>query len=190
MNQRASAEERVEIWNSYLLMARQEVSHVLAMSPSYTRCPDVPQPAGGLLPECQHHTIAALLLCSLAIEARANHLIRELEEAGRLTKVDAETERWRSTKDKWFRLPALAQSCRKAEGDRPPHQAVGEVCGYRNEIVHVKYDKLSEILARLPSPRKVLCHWHNLLQAVDDMNSIVRGKPCCAVTFDCWNIDP
>ena len=69
-----------------------------------------------------------LIYCTLAIEARANHLIDELVERGRLSESESTAVQRLSADAKWFMLPKLAGVRKRLDPARPPHQAIVELC--------------------------------------------------------------
>jgi hypothetical protein len=77
-NRELSNPDRVKIWNSFFHQARAE-----ARSLSGGPAVDAGfEPRGGRLSNEQQSILTLLALCTLAVEARANHLIIELTEKG------------------------------------------------------------------------------------------------------------
>jgi hypothetical protein len=130
---------------------------------------------GGTLPLDQHHTLAAIALCTLAIEARANHLIDELAEKG-LSEDTARAAKWLPTKEKWFLLPTLAVKGTKVSAAVPPHQAIAQLCDLRNNIMHVKF---ADIARKRPAVGTVESYFKGFVAAMEDMN-VVLGRDVTA----------
>ena len=128
-------------------------------------------PLGGTLADEQFHILATLVLCNLAIEARANHLIEELKEEKTISNDVAEAARRLPTKHKWFLLPALARVPTVLDGGNPPHQAIAQICGLRNDLMHVNYTNLKK---RLPTAATVLNWFSDFVVAMEDMNVILE----------------
>ena len=153
---------RLPIWNSLFMLAWREskACHEHAHGPSSaTFAPDT-------LSLDKHRVLSALILVALAIEARANHLICELVDEGRVSEDVGEAARRLSPKDKWFLLPALAGRSVQLSSSSGPHQAVAEACYWRNRLMHVRYDQLQD----LPSPGEVASIFRRFAEAVADMN--------------------
>ena len=83
-----SGPDRVKMWNTFFKLAREEAKIVFEKD-SNTICKKTFKAAGGILDAEDFHILAALTLCNLAIEARANHLIDELFEKGIISKDEA-----------------------------------------------------------------------------------------------------
>jgi len=75
---------RITIWNRFFKLAWTEAKRVFEVENS-CQSKDTFDPLGGSLPEPEFHVLAAVVLCNLAIEARAIHLIDELVEAGKIS---------------------------------------------------------------------------------------------------------
>jgi hypothetical protein len=103
---------------------------------------------GGTLPATAAHVLGAITLCNLAIEARVNHLLDEFVEEGKISADVAEAVRWIRTEQKWFMIPYLYGLPDKLDGDQPPHQAIQQLCGLRNNLMHVKFEALK--ICRVP----------------------------------------
>ena len=126
------------------------------------------------MPDAQHHALAAIMLCALAIDARANHLIDELAEQG-LSPDTARAAKWLPTKEKWFLLPALAGKGIQLSAAKPPHQAIAKICALRNVIMHVQFDAIAQ---KLPTLRTIESYFKEFVEAVEDMNIVLdRGVP-------------
>jgi hypothetical protein len=78
----ADAGTRIPIWNSFFKLAWSEAKCCFEISHDCTSGSAFEPVDGGILPPEQHHALAAITLCALAIEARANHSIDELAEQG------------------------------------------------------------------------------------------------------------
>lgn len=167
-----SKNERVKIWNSFLELARDQ-AEMLSKVSNGEKTSRNSMLKGGALPYEKHHVLALLLLCNLAIEARANHLIHELQERGKITEKVAEAALWLPTEHKWFFLPILAKTSTKIKTDQPPHQAISQICGYRNDLIHVRYAKLNK--KPLPTPRNMISLYNNFVRAMENMNVIIKG---------------
>src|SRR5262245_28872945 len=77
----ATPEQRVTIWNSFFRLAWSEAKRVFELSKGCTSNDEF-VPSGGTLGDEASHVLAALVFCVFSIEARANHLIEELQEKG------------------------------------------------------------------------------------------------------------
>jgi hypothetical protein len=171
----ADAQNRVRVWNSFLVLAREEAKRVFELSEN-CEAQDGWLPQGGTLGEERMHILASLVLCNLAIEARANHLIEELLEEGRLSKDVANAARRLPTKHKWFLLPALAGKTTTLSASAGPHQAIAELCDLRNACIHVSYDQL---LTNLPPAGKMRSYFERFVEAMEDLNVVLErhGQP-------------
>ncbi len=165
--------ERVKIWNSFFGLAWSAAKE--AHEADIGRiCRDVFEPAGGTLPPALHHSLATITLCNLAIEARVNHLLEELIEERKVSEDIGRAVRWLPTKEKWFLLPALTGKSLTLSAAAMPHQAIAAICDFRNDLVHVNFDKL----AKLPTGRLLQSYFENFVKAMEDMNVILeRGRP-------------
>ena len=112
-----------------------------------------------------------MAFCTLAIEARANHLIDKLLDDNRISRAESVAAQRIAPEQKWFLLPKLAGRRRRLPDNAGPHQAVKEICTRRNALVHVDFGKLSE---QLPAPRKMLSLFRGFVQAMEDMNVLMR----------------
>jgi hypothetical protein len=167
----ALPEQRVTIWNSFFKLAWQEAKCVFEHSRRCTSS-DTFTPPGGTLGDEASHVLAALVFSVFSIEARANHLIEELREAGTITADVADAARWLPPKQKWFLLPTLAGKPNRLTAISGPHQAVAQLCDLRNNLMHVQYDRLGE---KLPSPETALSYFERFVEAMEDMN-VVLGR--------------
>jgi hypothetical protein len=161
--------ERVKIWNTFFKLAWSEAKS-LYENLSGSRIPKEFHPCGGTLVEQEFHTLATLVLCTLAIEARANHLIEELLEEGRISRDVAEAARQLSPKHKWFLLPKLAGIAKPLVSNKGPHQSVAQICTLRNDLLHVSYARLKK---RLPKPKTALKLFQGFVDAMEDMNVVL-----------------
>ncbi len=164
------SEERVPIWNSIFGLAWEQAKALHELSVG-RRSRRTFRPAGGTLSESEQHSLAAVVFCNLMIEARANHLIEGLVESGKISEDVGEAARRLPPKDKWFLLPALAGVRASLDSASSPHQAVAQVCGLRNDAVHVKYDRLRK---QLPKPGAMLNYFRLVVEAMEDMNVVLR----------------
>ena len=128
--------ERIKIWNSFFKLAWGEAKAVHQLLSGVPSSKDF-NPNGGTLADEEFHVLATLVLCNLAIEARANHLIEEMVEEGRVRKEVGKAARWLPPQHKWFLLPALARTSIVLEADKPPHQAIAQICALRNVLLQV-----------------------------------------------------
>ena len=163
--------DRVEIWNSFLKLSWAEAKLVYECS-SGRQSQKTLEPLGGTLPDDEFHALATLVLCTLAIEARANHLINELAEQGKITQDVAEAARWLPIKHRWFLIPSLAGVQSTFDSSTGPHQAVAQICEWRNDLFHVDYPSLKN---GLPSPDTILSYFRRFVEAMEDMN-VVLGR--------------
>ena len=163
-------EERVKIWNTYFKLTWEEAKSLHETSNNKT-CQKTFNPAGDTLPTEEFHNLATLMLCNLAIEARANHLITELEEKGKLSKDMAYAAIRLPPDKKWFLLPTLAKVRKTLDSNTMPHQAISEICSLRNDLIHVKFTKLKD---KLPPSRKTLILFKNFVAAMENMNVVLN----------------
>jgi hypothetical protein len=162
-------DDRVAIWNSFFRLVWSEAKAVFettgnASIDSFAATPH--------LTDEQHHVLAAVVLCNLAIEARANHLIEDLVEKGKITQEVGRAAQRLPTKHRWFLIPTLAGVPAKLSSSAGPHQAVAQLCDLRNDFVHVNYAGLQ---AKLPSSAQLLSYYRRVVEALEDMN-VVLGK--------------
>ena len=167
----ADADTRVRIWNSFFKLAWSEAKHCFELDHNCQSDSEFEPILGGTLLPKQHHCLAAITLCALAIEARANHLIDELIENG-LSADTGRAAKWLPPKEKWFLLPSLAGKTAKLSSASQPHQAIAQICDLRNDIMHVKFD---EIAKKLPAVGTVEGYFRGFVAAMEDMN-IVLGR--------------
>ena len=166
--------DRVKLWNTFFKLTWEQAKALYETSTG-RKSASTFDPLGGTLADEEFRTLASLLLCNLAIEARANHLINELEEQGTISKDLAEAARRLPAKQKWFLLPALANTSTTLDSENMPHQAISMICGHRTRLIHVKYKQLIE---NLPGPRDMLTLFDNFVKAMENMNVILgrQGK--------------
>jgi hypothetical protein len=99
--------ERVKIWNSLLCLAHSQKERLRTGPPLLHSGPAL-HPKGGRLSPEQEAVVGLLTFCTLALEARANHLIEELYEKGRISDPEARAAQRLTPEHKWFLLPHLA----------------------------------------------------------------------------------
>jgi hypothetical protein len=168
-----SVNERVPIWNAFFQLAWEQAKGIHELSAG-RRNRRAFRPAGGTLPEIERRVLAAVVLCNLMIEARANHLIEELVESGRVSNDVGQAARFLPPKHKWFLLPTLAGGGTTLQSTSGPHQAVAQVCDLRNDALHVKYGALRK---RLPNPGSMLSYFERIVAAMEDMNVVLGRVP-------------
>ena len=161
--------ERVRLWNTFYYLAWQNTKNLFEIR-NHCASSQIFKPKGGMLDEERRVTLSTVVFCTLAIEARANHVIQKLREANRITKQECEAAQRLSPEAKWFLLPKLAGRRQALHANSGPHQAVSEICALRNDLVHVKFDKLSK---KLPSPDTMLSWFERLVEAFEDMNVVL-----------------
>ena len=161
--------DRVRIWNSIFKLAWTEAKSLHEASTGKASAKEF-DPLGGTLSEEEYHILAAMVLCNLAIEARANHLIDEMIEEGRITQSEGIAAHWIPTQHKWFLLPKLAGVTAKPDDSSGPHQAVAQICSLRNNLLHVNYEGLQK---QLPKPAAALSLFAKFVEAMEDMNVIL-----------------
>ncbi len=164
--------DRVRIWNSFFLLARREAK-ALFESENHCQAKDGTSPLGGMLNEEQRLVLATLVFCTLAVEARANHLIHKLVEEGKISEAEGDAAEWLAPERKWFLLPKLAGRRKSLQPRTSPHRAVVEICAMRNDVAHVRFARLSK---RLPTPGKMLALFAEFVDAMDDMNTVLRDS--------------
>lgn len=159
--------ERVQFWNSLLDLAR---AHAVDLSQGGGSISGGRSLRGGKLSAEQQSSLAVLAFATLAIEARANHLIDELREKGKIGVGEADAAQRLPPEHKWFLLPELAGRRRRLRDDVSPHQAVKEICAQRNALMHFNFGKL-----RLLPRGKMISLFQQFVEAMEDMN-VVLGR--------------
>jgi hypothetical protein len=166
--------DRIIIWNTLFKLAWLEAKRVFEIDQNCESADDF-RPPGGTLPDDQFHVVAAVVLCNLAIDARANHLIDELVESGKISSEVGQAARWLPTKHKWFLLPALAGVPAQLSSSSGPHQAVAQLCDLRNDFLHVNFAGMK---GRLPKPSTMVSYFERFVEAMEDMNVVLlRDRP-------------
>ncbi len=100
----STRQERVEIRNSFLHLARNSIVE-LVRAGNVGSSPRRSRAAGDRLSEQRERVLAALAFCTLAIEARINHLAYEEREANRITEKEFDAILHLPPQHKWFLLP-------------------------------------------------------------------------------------
>lgn len=164
--------ERVRIWNSFFLLARREAKTLFELQ---NRCQakDGTSPLGGMLNEEQRLVLSTLAFCTLAVEARANHLIHKLVEEHKISQAEGDAAEWLAPERKLFLLPKLAGRRKSLDPRTSRHRAVVEICSMRNDVAHVRFARLSK---RLPTPAKMLALFEEFVDAMDNMNTVLRDS--------------
>lgn len=162
--------DRTRIWNSFFQLAWAEAKCLFEAKNGCTS-PSIFAPRGGMLADEQRRVLATLVFCTLAVEARANHLIQKLLDDKRISEAEAEAAQRIPTEQKWFLLPKLAGRRRRLRADAGPHQSIKEICARRNALVHVDFGKLSD---QLPNAGKTLSLFNGFIEAMEDMNVLLR----------------
>ncbi len=153
--------ERVKFWNSVLDLAR---AHAVDLSQG-GGISGGKRLKGGKLSAERQSSLAVLTFATLAIEARANHLIDELREEGKITADVAEAAQRLLPGYRWFILPKLAGRRRGLRDDIPPHQAIKRICSRRNPLMHFKFSRLQLF------PRgEMISLFNDFVDAMEDMN--------------------
>ena len=155
--------DRVKIWNSFFHQSRIEVIRLKESTSAKVKF-DL---EGGRLTDEQQSILTVLALCTLAIEARANHLILEQAEKGRISEAQANAAQRLPPLEKWILLPRFAGKRTLIRTDTNPHQAIAEICKRRNALVHVNFDKLTKYL---PNKTKTISLFKEFVIAMEDMN--------------------
>ena len=156
--------DRVKIWNSFFHQSRTEVIRLkdgISAQVKFVL-------EGGRLTDEQQSILTILALCTLAIEARANHLIVEIAEKGEITEAQAKAAQRLPPLEKWILLPKFAGKRALIRTDRKPHQAIAEICKRRNDLVHINFDKLTP--QYLPNKTKTISLFKDFVIAMEDMN--------------------
>jgi hypothetical protein len=162
---------RVRIWDTYLKLTRSHAQTLFTINQPAKTVRTSFSPAGGTLSAEQLEVLATLTLCTLAIEARANHLIAELVEANQISESMGQAAERLPPDEKWFLLPVLARRRRRLNANSGPHQAIRQIVHYRNRLVHVKYGQLE---GNLPPGSEVLKLFERFVEAMEDMNVVLR----------------
>jgi hypothetical protein len=163
--------KRAKIWNSYFKMAWLEAKVLWETNigqPSHKEFSGVDE----IVDAEQIHSAGTLVLCALAIEARANYLIADLVEEGRISEKVGNALQWLPAEHKWCLIPTMIN--RPAPRmDRSPHQAIAQICSWRNKLVHSRYNMMEDP----PQPNLVLSYFKNFVCAMEDMNVLLgRGN--------------
>lgn len=162
--------DRVKIWNTFFALAHEQARALSQLSGTGSPLTD-PFDDRGALPEEQARILATLAFTTLAIEARANHLIEEQEEQKNINSDVGRAARHLPPQLKWFLLPKLAGKP-VLDSSKLPHQAVAEICALRNRLVHVDYTGLHN---KLPTKAQTLGYFRGFVEAMADMN-VVLGR--------------
>jgi hypothetical protein len=162
--------DRARIWNSLFALAWSEASWIIERA-NGDRVSRAFDPPAGLLSEEDRHIVAAVLWCHAAMEARANHLVEELFEAGAISEDVARAARSLAPGDKWFLIPTLAGSQAWLNAASPPHRVIALLCDLRDDIVRLDDTALRE---RLPSAATMIGYVEEFVAALEDLNVILR----------------
>jgi hypothetical protein len=161
--------DRIRIWNTLFRQARIEACNLAKATGKIPKISSF-HPRF-LLSEGEQSRLLLLAYCTLAIEARVNHLIDELVEKGRLDEREAVSIQRLSADAKWFLLPKIAGVKKRLRRDSSPHQAVAEICAHRNVLFHVNFRRLKD---GLPNAGKMLALFRDFVVAMEDMNVLLR----------------
>jgi hypothetical protein len=159
--------DRVKIWNSYLLEAR-EFADKLKNRLSNTDIPSVSL-EGGTLYEEEHYIIMTIIHSVLAAEARTNHLLHDLKDEDIIDERLRDVVLRSRLTTRWALLPRLAGKEHELDYAERPHQAISELDGYRNQLIHVIY-KNERFIEELPSKSKTIGLYNDFVEAMEDMN--------------------
>lgn len=167
-------EERVRIWNTFFMLAKEEAQKLKYVSKGKIFKKEYGKvPLGDVLPDKEFYTLSTILLCYMAIEARANHLIDEMVEKDRITSEISNAAKRLPTENKWYLLPELNKTPFKLKSDKLPHQAINEICKKRNMLIHVNYDTLYKELEEM-TVGKTLSLFENFVKAMENMNVVLQ----------------
>lgn len=166
----SDGKERVMIWNTFFKLAWAEAKSLYENTTGKESTKRF-DPEGGVLPDSEFHSFVTLVLCALAIEARANHLIEELVEQGKISPDVAEAAEYLPLKHKWFLIPQLAGVSNMLASDKGPHQAISQICDLRNPLLHVNY---AELKRKLPVPNTTLSYFSRFIEAMENMNVVLK----------------
>jgi hypothetical protein len=159
-------ENRVEVWNSYFCEA-----HEFAKKLKNDNEPGCPTMKGGILPSEKHYSLMTILHLALAIEARSNHLIHELNDEEIINKKLRDAVRNVRAEYKWAILPLLKKK-EKINFDRKPHNAILEICQLRNNLIHLSYND-EKFIDKIPNKNKTLQLFNSFIDAEEEMNVIL-----------------
>ena len=165
--------DRVRIWNTFFKLTWNEAKSLFEATTGRESSKQF-DPLGGTLDEQDFHTLATLVLCNLAIEARANHLIEELVEKKEITREVGDAAQRLNTKHKWFLLPCLARVSVSLKSDCGPHQSIVQICALRNSLMHVNFAHLQKTL---PTADTTLSLFSRFVEAMEDMNVVLGRVP-------------
>jgi hypothetical protein len=163
---------RVERWNAFLHLARDATRAVDTESLATT--PRDSKRSGARLSEQQEAILAALSFCTLAVEARINHLVHEEHEEGRLSRRERDAMLRLPLEHRWFLLPRITGRRRQLSSDGEPHEAIAQICAARNDLVHVRF---AELRQRLPNVGEMVGLYNDFIRAMEDMNVVLGRTP-------------
>lgn len=160
--------DRVRFWNALFGQAWIEAN---TLAQGVNKKPKRRPTGKQNLSDDERSRLLLLAYCTLAIEARTNHLIDELVEKGRLSEAEAASLQRLSAGVKWFLLPKLAGVRKRLDPSVYPHQAIAEICASRNVLVHINFRRLSEAL---PSSGKMLSLFQGFVAGMEDLNVVLK----------------
>jgi hypothetical protein len=162
-------EERVNIWNSYFCE-----SHNFAKKLKKSKKLDCPRLEGETLTLEQHYSLMTMVHLTLAVEARANHLLHELAEKGIISKTKRDEIRKVNGKERWALLPTLVGKDKISYND-DPHDVIKEIFKFRNRFIHVRFHE-DEFISDIPDKDKALHCYNRFIYAMANMNEIIREE--------------
>jgi hypothetical protein len=164
--------DRVMMWNSYLAEARNYAKK-LEESGNVSDISDIPLEGDTLSPE-DHYSLMAVLHIAVAIEARTNHYLHELEEKGMVTRKERDALKWLNIKNRWTLLPRIARADEQVDLEEWPHLAISEIHKLRIKYFHVKFEE-NRIVREIPKKNETLQLYNMFIEAQEDMN-VVLGR--------------
>ncbi len=166
---------RVEIWNSFFHLAIKERNRIAGGR--LKKSPRGSAVTGRRLSQEKESILAALAFSVLSIEARVNHILDELLEADRIERPERDALVQLRAEDKWFLIPRLADKRPGFRKDTAPHQAICSLCATRNDLVHVNYAKLNQILTnRFPTPHSMITLFGQFVRAMEEDMNVLLGR--------------
>ena len=164
--------DRVMMWNSYLAEARNYAKK-LEESGNVSGISDIPLEGDTLSPE-DHYSLMTILHIALAIEARTNHYLHELEEREKVTRSERDALKWLNFKNRWVLLPRIARADEHVDFEVWPHLAISKIHKLRDKYFHVKFER-NEIVREIPKKNETLQLYNMFIEAQEGMN-VVLGR--------------
>jgi len=169
-------EKRVEIWNTFLKMARDSaVSLKQFTSPGWKDSGYNwdKQRTGGTLGEEDMLKLSLLSWCILAAQARASHLIQECKEEKPISGTHTKKLMDMNFQKQWLSLPRIYGKGNIDIYKDPSYTVIKELQTIRNNLFHVNHDKLKNQLDNIDSD-DLLDYFVRFVNAMEDMNVLLE----------------